>query len=108
MSLKDAHIMRPDTMIFSKSYDKKGKERVEVKYYDFDGEHLTEMFYLNGPEDARVFYFNFTRMHNRRPEIGIRIDNADDVLKNQNHFRMPMYVIARKQKHYWEIREKIF
>ena len=108
MSLKDAHIMRPDSMIFSKSYDKKGKERVEVKYYDFDGEHLTEMFYLNGPEDARVFYFNFTRMHNRRPEIGIRIDNADDVLKNQNHFRMPMYVIARKQKHYWEIREKIF
>lgn len=108
MSLKDAHIMKPDTMTFAKSFDKKGKERVEVRYYDFDGEHLSEMFYLNSPEDARAFYFNFTRMHNRLPERPIKIDNAEDVLKNQQHFRMPMYVIARKQKHYWEIREKIF
>lgn len=108
MSLKDAHIMKPDTMMFSKSYDKKGQERVEVRYYDYDGEHLSEMFYLNSPEDARAFYFNFTRMHNRLPERSLRIDNSDDVLKNQKHFRKPMYVIARKQKHYWEIREKIF
>lgn len=108
MSLKDAHIMKPDTMMFSKSYDKKGKERVEVRYYDYDGEHLSEMFYFNSPEDARAFYFNFTRMHNRLPEQSLRINTADDVLKNQNHFRKPMYVIARKQKHYWEIREKIF
>jgi len=108
MSLKDAHIMKPDTMMFSKSYDKKGKERIEVRYYDYDGEHLSEIFYLNSPEDARAFYFNFTRMHNRLPEKSLKIDNAEDVLRNQNHFRKPMYVIARKQKHYWEIREKIF
>lgn len=108
MSLKDAHIMKPDTMMFSKSYDKKGKERIEVRYYDHDGEHLSEMFYLNSPEDARAFYFNFTRMHSRLPEKRLRIDNTDDVLKEQGHFRKPMYVIARKQKHFWEIREKIF
>ena len=108
MSLKDAHIMKPDTMIFSKGYDKKGNERVEVRYYDYDGEFLSEMFYLNSPEEARAFYFNFTRMHNRLPEKNIIIKNADDVLQAQHHFRMPMFVIARKQKYYWEIREKIF
>ncbi len=108
MSLKDAHIMKPDTMTFSKSYDKKGNERVEVRYYDYDGEFLSEMFYLNSPEDARAFYFNFTRMHNRTPEKSIVIKNADDVLNAQTHFRLPMFVIARKQKYYWEIREKIF
>ncbi|MBC7428520.1 MAG: DEAD/DEAH box helicase [Bacteriovorax sp.] len=108
MSLKDAHIMKPDTMTFTKGYDKKGNERVEVRYYDYDGEHLSERFYINTPEDARAFYFNFTRMHNRTPEKNITINNASDVLKNENHFRIPMFVIARKQKYYWEIREKIF
>ncbi|MBY0415815.1 MAG: hypothetical protein K2Q18_16710 [Bdellovibrionales bacterium] len=108
MSLKDAHIMKPDSMMFSKGYDKKGQERVEVRYYDYDGEHLREMFYLNSPEEARAFYFNFTRMHNRMPEKPLSINSADDVLRLQNHFRKPLYVIARKTKFYWEIREKIF
>ncbi|MBC7711918.1 MAG: DEAD/DEAH box helicase [Rhizobacter sp.] len=108
MSLKDAHIMKPDTMTFTKAYDKKGNERVEIRYYDYDGEFLSEMFYINTPEDARAFYFNFTRMHNRTPEKNITINNASDVIKNENHFRLPMFVIARKQKYYWEIREKIF
>ena len=108
MSLKDAHIMKPDTMTFAKGYDKKGNERVEIRYYDYDGEFLSEMFYLNSPEEARAFYFNFTRMHNRTPEKNIIINNAGDVLTVQSLFRIPMFVIARKQKYYWEIREKIF
>ena len=108
MSLKDAHIMKPDTMTFAKGLDKKGKERVEVRYYDYDGEFLSEIFYLNSPEEARAFYFNFTRMHNRLPEKNISISNADDVMKAKSQFRMPMFVIARKQKYYWEVREKIF
>ena len=108
MSLKDAHIMKPDSMTFTKNYDKKGLERVEVRYYDFDGEHLSEMFYLNSPEEARAFYFNFTRMHNRLPEKSLTINSADDVIEKQAQFRLPMYIIARKQKYFWEIREKIF
>ncbi len=108
MSLKDAHIMKPDTMTFTKGYDKKGNERVEVRYYDLDGEFLSEMFYLNTPEEARAFYFNFTRMHNRLPEKSLIINNASDVIKQEKSFRLPMYIIARKQKYYWEIREKIF
>jgi DNA repair protein RadD len=106
MSLKDAHIMKPDTMTFSSAFDKKGNERIEVRYYDYDGEFLSE--FLNSPEDARAFYFNFTRMHNRLPERALSINGPGDVLKNQGRFRKPMYVIARKQKYYWEIREKIF
>lgn len=108
MSLKDAHIMKPDSMFFAKNYDKKGQERLEIRYYDLDGEFLSEIFYLNSPEEARAFYFNFTRMHNRLPERTLSIKNADDVLFHQKNFRLPIYVIARKQKYYWEIREKIF
>jgi DNA repair protein RadD len=108
MSLKDAHIMKPDSMVFTKNFDKKGRERLEIRYYDFDGEFLSEIYYLNSPEEARAFYFNFTRMHNRLPEKKIHVNNATDVILQKNSFRLPMFVIARKQKYFWEIREKVF
>ena len=108
MALKDAHVLRVETMTFAKSYDKKGNERLEVKYYDYDAKALTEYFYLNSREDCRAFYFNFTRMHNRRPEQKLTINSAQEALNQQQKFRQPLFVIARKQKHYWAIREKIF
>lgn len=108
MALKDAHVMRVDSMGFIKSHDKKGTTRLEVHYYDADAQSLREYFYLNTPEERRVFYFNFVRMHNRLPEKRLPIQSIDDVLKIKTHFRQPMFVIARKQKHYWQIREKIF
>lgn len=108
MSLKDAHVMRPDSMQFDKTYDKKGNARIEVKYYDYDGEFLREFFYMNNSSDYRAFYYNFMRMHLRIPEKKVEIRNADDVLANKDLFRVPMFVIARKKTHYWEIREKIF
>ncbi|WP_374074487.1 DEAD/DEAH box helicase family protein [Bdellovibrio bacteriovorus] len=108
MLLKDAHVMRVETMTFHKSQDKKGSARLEVHYFDADAQVLKEYFYLNSQEDCRAFYFNFIRMHNRLPEQKIFVRNADDVLLVQKKFRMPMFVIARKQKHFWSIREKIF
>lgn len=108
MLLKDAHVMRVETMSFQKTFDKKGNARLEVHYYDADAQVLKEYFYLNTVEDGRTFYFNFIRMHNRLPEQKIHVRTVDDVLHIQKKFRMPMFVIARKQKHYWSIREKIF
>ena len=108
MSLKDAHVMRVETMIFQEGKDKKGNARLEVCYYDVDAECLKEYFYLNSPENLQAFYFNFTRMHNRIPEKEIKIGSLEDVLLNQNRFRMPMFVIARKHSYFWEVREKVF
>lgn len=108
MSLKDAHVMRVETMIFEKGRDKKGNPRLEIKYYDADAEVLTEYFYLDSTEDCHAFYFNFIRMHNRLPEKKIFVRDIDDVLKNTDQFRQPMFVVARKQKYFWAIREKIF
>lgn len=108
MSLKDAHVMRVETMTFEVGRDKKGNSRLEVCYYDVDAENLKEYFYLNSPESLQAFYFNFTRMHNRIPEKEIRIGSLDDVINNQGRFRMPMFVIARKLSYFWEVREKVF
>jgi DNA repair protein RadD len=108
MSLKDAHVLRPDTMTFEVSVDKKGRERLEVKYYDFDAEYLSEYFYLSTDSEIKAFYFNFTRIHNKLPERKIIIKNLNDVIRQQDRFKTPMFVIGRKKKYYWQIREKIF
>ncbi len=108
MSLKDAHVMRVDSMNFLVSHDKNSSERLEVQYYDADANVLKEYFYLNSNESRRAFYFNFIRMHNRLPETKIEIHKPADVLQIQTKFRPPMFVIARKQKYFWSIREKIF
>lgn len=108
MSLKDAHVLRVDSMTYQKSFDKRGNERLEVRYYDVEANFLTEYFYLNSSESVQAFYYNFIRMHTKRPEVKIFIKDVDDLLKRQNLFRAPLFVVARKQKHFWSIREKVF
>ncbi|HMO17588.1 MAG TPA: DEAD/DEAH box helicase [Oligoflexia bacterium] len=108
MSLKDAHVMRPDTMTFEKKVDKSGRERLEVRYYDLDAQHLSEVFYFETRNDEKVFYYNFIRMHNRLPERSFEVKSIDEAISMKDRFRMPLYVIARKQKHFWRVREKIF
>lgn len=108
MALKDAHVMRPDQMIFEKRIDSAGRERLEVRYYDLDSQYLSEIFYLNNENEAKVFFYNFSRMHNRRPEYPLRVRTVDEALEMRDLFRIPMFIIARKQKEYWKIREKIF
>jgi DNA repair protein RadD len=108
MALKDAHVLRVDSMTLAKTQDKKGNARLEVSYYDADAQPLKEYFYLSTPEECQAFYYNFTRMHNKTPEQKIFVRGIDDVLRIRHRFRMPIFVIARKQKHFWAIREKIF
>lgn len=108
MLLKDAHVMRVETMQFEKSWDKKGHERLEIRYYDADAQVLKEYFYFRGVEDSRAFYFNFIRMHNRRPEQRFTVNSAEEAISFLPRFRLPMFVIARKQKYFWVVREKIF
>ena len=108
MSLKDAHVMRVETMQFRPSQDKKGNERLEVHYYDADAEVLKEYFYLNSKEDCQAFYFNFVRMHNKLPEKPLSVNSLEEAIRKQNLFRTPMFVISRKIKTFWSVREKIF
>lgn len=108
MSLKDAHVLRPDTMTFEKKVDDKQQERLEVRYYDFDAQYLSEIFYINNENEAKAFYYNFIRMHHRLPEQKLEIRSVDEAISQQHRFRMPLFVVARKQKNFWKIREKVF
>lgn len=108
MALKDAHIMRPDSFSMNIVFDKKGNERLEIRYYDYDGEFLQENYYLNTDESCRAFYFNFLKFHNRTPEKNLFVNSPAEVLKIKDRLRLPKYIIARKKDRYWVIREKIF
>lgn len=108
MSLKDAHVMRVEEMRLQKGWDKSGNPRLEVTYFDADAESLKEFFTLNSPEQAKAFYFQFTRMHCRLPGKELIIHSAEEAIQKQIQFRKPMFIIARKKKYFWEIREKVF
>ncbi len=108
MALKDAHVMRVDSMHFKKSRDKSGSDRLEIQYYDADANVLKEYFYLDSSEKRQAFYLTFARMHLRVPEMNLDVNTVDDVLALANRYRPPLFVIARKRKRYWAIREKIF
>lgn len=108
MSLKDAHVMRVDTMLFKHSIDKNLGSRLEVQYYDVDAEVLKEFFSFNSPEDIKKFNYTFTRMHLRLPENKFEISNIEQAINCVNLFRAPMFIVARKVKTFWTIREKIF
>lgn len=108
LTLKDAHVMKPDSMILEKKVDKKGLERLEVRYYDLNAQSLSEVYFFESPNDSKVFYYNFARMHNRLPERRLEIDSIAAALSSKEAFRTPLYIIARKQGKYWKIREKVF
>ena len=106
--LHDAHVMSPDSMVLEKRFDKKGKERLEVRYYDLDGQHLSEVFFFDSPTSPKVFCLNFTRFHNRLPGRQLTISSIDEAIKCSSSFRKPLFIIARKQGKFWKIREKVF
>lgn len=108
MALRDTHVMRPDSMTFERKVDKKGRERLEVRYYDLNAQHLSEVFFFENQNDSKIFYYNFTRMHHRMPGKRLDIRSIDDALRQRDCFRLPLFVIARKQDTYWRIREKLF
>jgi DNA repair protein RadD len=108
LALKDAHVMRVDSMAFERGRDRKGHERLEVSYYDADGQALKEWFYLGTPSDVRAFQVGFARLHLRRPERMPALPSVEAAVRARDLFRTPAFVIARKRERFWQVREKVF
>ena len=105
---KNAHILKPDTIELENRYDKNGNSFLEVKYYDHDAKYLSEVHYLNNETSLKKFNVNFLRSHMRRPEFNLPIETVEDAIRCERFFRMPSFIIARKQGKFWRITEKIF
>lgn len=105
---KNAHVMKPDMIKLEEKTDKNGNPFIEIKYFDFDAQYFSEFHFLNNPTSLKKFNIDFLRSHLRRPELGIHITTASEVVQYQKLFRMPAFIIARKQGNFWKITEKIF
>lgn len=105
---KNAHVLSPDKITFDEKKDKNGNSYLEVRYYDFDSKYVSETHFFNNPSALKKFNINFLRSHLRRPELASWFKDPTDVAKYQKLFRLPAFVIARKQDQYWKITEKVF
>ncbi len=107
LKLNDVKVIRCSGMSFSKD-TKNGQERLTVIYHDEDGAELKEYFYLTTGAHQIAFTHNFSKQHQRVGGESLRPTSVEDVMDNQGSYRQPDFVIARKEKRYWKITEKIF
>lgn len=105
---KNSHVLTPDHVTFEERKDKNSNPYLEIRYYDFDAEYVSEAHFFNNPSSIKKFNINFLRSHLKRPELAIEITSPSEVIKSQKLFRMPSFVIVRKQDKFWKITEKVF
>jgi DNA repair protein RadD len=105
---KNAHVLIPEKITFDERLDKNSNPYLEVRYYDVDGQYVSEAHFFNHPSSIKKFNINFLRFHLRRPELAIQMKGPQDVIKKQKLLRLPAFVIARKQDKFWKITEKVF
>jgi DNA repair protein RadD len=105
---KNAHVMTPERITFEERKDRNSNPYLEIRYYDYDAQYVSEAHFFSSPSSIKKFHINFLRFHLKRPELALELRNPRDVIQNQGLFRLPAFVIARKQDKFWRITEKVF
>lgn len=102
LKLKDAMVIRCAGISLSVDGSK-----LKITYHGEDGEELSELFEFSKPAQRNVFNKLFGRRfaNSQAPQAFGRIE---EVLEVQALMPAPDFVIARKQKHYWQVQERIF
>lgn len=105
---KNSHVLTPDRITFDERKDKNSNSYLEIRYYDYDAQYVSEAHFFSNPSSIKKFNINFLRSHLKRPELAVEFKTPQDVIQNQHLFRLPAFVIARKQDKFWKITEKVF
>jgi len=107
LKLKDALVLRCGGMELTHGSDEKG-EWLKASYFDEDGTSVSERFRLKTPAQRKAFEQLFMRPHQRAPGVPLGWESAADVVAMQPLLRHPDFVVARQQRQFWLVREKIF
>lgn len=105
---KNFHVLTPDKITFDERTDKYSNPYLEIRYYDFDAQYISEAHFFNNDSSIKKFNINFLRSHLKRPELAVDLQTVQDVIRFKSLFRLPSFVIARKQDKFWKITEKVF
>lgn len=102
LKLKDAMVIRCSGMVLSTE-----QARLKVTYHGEEGEELNEYFDFTKPAQKAIFNTQFgKRIANAQTPKALQ--SVADVLAIEPQLTAPDFVIARKQKHYWRVQERIF
>jgi DNA repair protein RadD len=111
LQLKDAKVIRCSG-ISLKEDDNKGK--LQITYHDEEGAELSESFDFSKPNQVKAFNDIFAKRLSARMSIKLgystlfEVSSLEQVLKLSPVFPCPDFVIARKQKYYWRIKDRLF
>jgi DNA repair protein RadD len=100
LSLRDAKVIRCAGMSWTSNGDE-----LTITYHDEDGEELSERFYFDNTSGRACFETSFKK---RQWQSEHQPTSAAQAVALQHAYRAPDFVIARKNKHYWQIKERIF
>lgn len=102
LKLKDAMVIRCSGISLSANAGK-----LKVTYHGEEGEELSESFDFAKPAQRAVF----NRLFGRRlasSQAPVSFEKIDEVMQIQHLLSAPDFVIGRKQKHWWQVQERIF
>ncbi|MFA0698126.1 ATP-dependent helicase, partial [Vibrio sp. 10N.222.49.C9] len=93
---------------FSVIKDSKGKNFLRVVYLGESGNKVGLNFYLNTPAQKKSFYSQFVKLHLADKHQEFDGLSPTKVVNQQHRFRLPKFVIARKEGRFWKLRDVIF
>jgi DNA repair protein RadD len=111
LQLKDAKVIRCSGISLEEA-DSKGT--LKITYHDEEGAELSESFDFSKPNQVKAFNDVFAKRLSACMSIKLgyatlfEVSSLEQVLKLSPVFPYPDFVIARKQKYYWRIKDRLF
>lgn len=113
LQLKDSKIIRCAGLNLTEVNDK-GADKLKVTYHDEEGAELNESFDFAKPNQVKAFNDIFSKRLSAKISVQLgstqsfEVTNIEQALQLANILPCPDFVIARKQKYYWRIKERLF
>ncbi len=117
LQLKDAKIIRCAGLNLVRVSDKvgdKNADKLNIIYHDEEGVELNESFDFAIPNQVKAFNAIFSKRLSAKINLKLgstksfKVNNLEQALQLANLLPCPDFVIARKQKYYWRIKERLF
>lgn len=99
LNLKDAMVIRCTGI----SFEQLTSSSFKLIYHDEDGAELSERFNWQHQSVRELFSLQFVAR-----EKQLVLSTVNDVSVHVHELKVPDFVIARKQKHYWQVVDKLF
>ena len=113
LKLKDSKIIRCAGLNLTTVSDK-GADKLKITYHDEQGAELNESFDFSKPNQVKAFNNIFSKRLSTKISVQLgstrsfEVTNIEQALKLANILPCPDFVIARKQKFYWRIKDRLF